>query len=180
MHEIKEIMKEVYDHSMNGVIFHSDMVTAFDFLKLKGFKKWQEHQTEEEVETTNDVQHHFIKHHKMMLHPYQGGYMSPVIPKEWYSHSAMDISAADIQAHTKRLLHEYHKWEKDTVEFLKEKSKELIALEAYSEYIELREMIEDVYNEICCVEDFIMELEAVNYDCKYIMKVQERFCLEFG
>ena len=180
MHEIKAIMKEVYDHKMDGVIFHSDMITAFDFLGLKGFKKWQENQCEEEVESTNDIQHHFIKHHKMMLEPYQGHYESGVIPSEWYSASKMDISSADIEKHTKRLLQMYHKWEKDTAEFLKMKSKELIEHEAYSEYIELREMCEDVHKEIYFIEDFCVELESVNYDCKYIMKVQERFCLEFG
>ena len=180
MHELKHIMKKIYDHKMNGVIFHSDMVSAFDFLHLKGFKRWQEYVCEEEVEATNEVQHCFIKHHKMMLDPYEGGFVSDVIPKEWYSHSALEVDAAEITKHTKRLMHLYHDWEKKTLEFLKEMNKELIKLEAYTEYIEVKEICEDVYKELHFLEDFIIELESVGYDAKYIMKVQERFCVEFG
>ena len=180
MHEIKHIMKEIYDHKMNGVIVHSDMVTAFDFLHLKGFKKWQEYICEEEVESTNEVQHDFIKHHRVLLEPYEGGYRSDVIPIEWYSHSSFDIDAAEVSKHTKRLLHLYHDWEKKTMEFLKEKTKKLVELEAYTEYIEVKEMCEDVYKEIHFLEDFIIEMESVGYDAKYIMKVQDRFCVEFG
>ena len=180
MQDIRNIMKEIYDHAMNGVIFHSDMVTAFDFLHLKGFKKWQECQLEEEVEMTNDIQHDFIKHHRVMLEPYVGGYVSNVIPQEWYSHTVMDIDSNEIAKHTKRLLHEYLDWENKTLAFLKEKNKHLINHEAYTEYIEVKEMIEEVHKEIHYIEDFMIELESVNYDCKYIMKVQERFCIEFG
>lgn len=179
MHEVKKIMEDIFNHKMNGVIFHGDMVTAFDFLGLKGFKKWQEYQCDEEVDATNELQHHFIKHHKMLFEPYHGHYESEVIPADWQGVSAMNISAADIEKHTKRLLKLYHKWEKDTVEVLKSKLKELIELEAYSEYIEVRELCEDAYKEICFIEDFCIELESVNYDCKYIMKVQDRFCVEF-
>lgn len=179
MHEVKHIMEDIFNHKMNGVIFHGDMATAFDFLGLKGFRKWQEHQCDEEVEETNELQHHFIKHHKMLFEPYKGHYESEVIPADWIGVSAMNISASDIEKHTKRLLKLYHNWEKETIEVLKEQLKKLIELEAYSEYIEVRMLCEEVYKEMHFVEDFCMELESVNYDCKYIMKVQERFCIEF-
>ena len=98
MEQIKNIMKEVYDHLMNGVLFHADMVDLFDFLYLKGFKKWQKNILEEELDNVTDMQHHFIKRHHMMLPPYQQHYESGLIPATWYGQTAMDISKEDIKA----------------------------------------------------------------------------------
>jgi hypothetical protein len=180
MEQIKNIMKEVYDHLMNGVLFHADMVDLFDFLHLKGFKKWQKNILEEELDNVTDMQHHFIKRHHMMLPPYQQHYESGLIPAAWYGQTAMDISKEDIMREVKRVLHDYLAWERKTQMFLREKTKELIHLEAFAEYMDLRELEEDVAGEIAMLEQFIIEMESVGYDCVYIQRVQERFCIEFG
>lgn len=180
MEKVKHIMKEVYDHMMNGVLFHADMVDMFDFLHLKGFRKWQECILEEELEHVTEIQHHFIKRHHMMLSPYKQHFESGLIPATWYNHSAMEITKEDIMREVKKSMHEYLNWERKTQTFLEEKTKELIDLDAFAEYMDLRELEEDVAGEIHYLETFIIELESVGYDPVYIQHLQERFCIEFG
>lgn len=179
MEHIKHIMKKIYDHQMDGVIFHSQMADLYDFLHLKGFRKWQEAMIKEESDCTAETQHHFIKRHHALLPPYQKVYENNIIPESWYEHTSMDISKEDIVRETKRSLHEYLKWEKETVEMLNQVSKELIEHEAYSEYMDVREMSEHVAGEIHYIECLMIELESVGYDAVYIQKLQTRFCVEF-
>ena len=133
----------------------------------------------EEMECTADTQHHFIKRHHVLLPPYQKVYENNIIPMSWYEHSAKDISKDDIVMETKRSLHEYLKWEESTIEMLNHVSKELIEQEAYSEYMDIREMAEHVAGEIHYIECLLIELESVGYDAIYIQKLQNRFCVEF-
>ena len=114
-----------------------------------------------------------------MLGPHRVQQYSTIIPQEFYAHTAKDITKDDIVKETKRSLKEYLRWEEKTLNFLKQKQKELAQMESYAEYIDIREMIEDVVSEIEFVETFMIELESVNYDPSYIQKVQERFCIEF-
>lgn len=179
MEKIKEIMKKVYDHQMDGIIFHFQMIDMYDFLHLKGFKKWQECMVKEEMEATADTQHHFIKRHHVLLTPYQKVYENNIIPMSWYEQSSMDVSKEDIIKETKRSLHEYLKWEKETLEMLMHVSKELIEHEAYNEYMDIREMSDHVAGEIHYIECLMIELESVGYDAVYIQKLQNRFCVEF-
>ena len=179
MEKIRNIMKETYDHIMNGVIMHSNMVDFYDFLHLKGFRKWQEHNVEEEFCHVTEIQHHFIKRHHMMIPPYEEHFTSGVIPTSWYDHSAIEVTKDDIVREVKRSLHEYLDWERKTQIFLKEKTKELIELDAFAEYMDLRELEENVACEIHYLENLIIELESVGYDSIYIQRLQERFCIEF-
>lgn len=179
MEQIKYIMKKLYDHQMDGIIFHSQMVDLYDFLHLKGFRKWQETMVKEEIECTAETQHHFIKRHHMLLPPYQKVYENNIIPNPWYEQSSMNISKEDIVKETKRSLHEYLNWEKGTLDMLAELSKKLIEHEAYSEYMDIREISEHVAGEIHYIECLMIELESVGYDVVYIQKLQNRFCVEF-
>ena len=53
-------------------------------------------------------------------------------------------------------------------------------IESYAEYIDIRELIDDVVAEIEFLQNTMVELESVGYDASYIQKVQERFQTEFG
>ena len=177
--KVKTIVNEIYEHQKDGVEFHNSMVELYEFLHLKGFKMWQEHQVREEMEKLKEIQGKFIKRHHYMLGPHRVQQYSTIIPQEFYAHAAKDITKDDIVKETKRSLKEYLRWEEKTLNFLKQKQRELAQMESYAEYIDIREMIEDVVSEIEFVETFMIELESVNYDPSYIQKVQERFCIEF-
>ena len=179
MEHVKHLMKKLYDHQMDGIIFHFQMIDMYDFLHLKGFRKWQEAMVKEEIEGTAETQHHINKSHHKLLPPYQKVYENNIIPNSWYEQSSMNISKEDIVRETKRSLHEYLNWEKGTLDMLAELSKELIEHEAYSEYMDVREISEHVAGEIHYIECLMIELESVGYDAVYIQKLQNRFCVEF-
>ena len=177
--KIKQMISEVYERQKDGVEFHTSMVDLFAFLHLKGFQMWQEYRLKEETEKLHEIQQRFIKRHHGMLGPHRVQQYSSIIPPQYYGHSAKDINKEDIMRETKRSLREYLNWEEQTLDFYKKKQRELVEIESYAEYIDLREMIEDVAAEIEFLETLMIELESVNYDPSYIMKLQERFCVEF-
>lgn len=177
--ELKNIMQEIYNHQMDGVIFHSSLVYMYDFLRLRGMKKWQKRQLEEETKCFHKVQHHFIKHYHMLLKPDAPEKLNSAIPDAWYSVDSMDLSADDIRKELKKSLDIILDWEEKTCKFLREKSKSLIELDAFDEYMLVKEMMSHVAAEINYVQNLVMELESVNYDAVYIRRLQERFCTEF-
>lgn len=177
--KVRALVNEIYEHQKDGVEFHSSMVDLYEFLHLKGFKMWQEHQLHEEMEKLKELQSKFIQRHHYMLGPHKIQQYTSIIPQEFYAHAAKDVTKDDVVKETKRSLKEYLRWEEKTLNFLKQKQRELAQMESYAEYIDIREMIEDVAAEIEFVETFMIELESVNYDPSYIQKVQERFCIEF-
>lgn len=176
---IKELINEVYEHQKDGVEFHTSLVDLYAFLHLKGFQMWQEYRLKEETEKLHEIQHRFIKRHHGMLGPHRVQQHPSIIPHTFYGHSSTEINKEDIMRETKRSLKEYLTWEENTLEFYKKKQKELVEMESYAEYIDLREMIEDVAAEIEFLKTLMIELESVNYDSSYILKLQERFCVEF-
>lgn len=178
--KVKNIIQEVYERQKDAIEFHRSMVDMFDFLHLRGFKTWQECRVKEESDKMQDIQHLFIKRRQTMLGPIKTQHYSTVIPPEMYSHTARDVAHEDISRETKRILKEYLKWEESTLEFYKKKMRELMEIESYAEYIDIRELIDDTSSEIEFLEEFMVELESVGYDSSYIQKVQERFITEFG
>ena len=177
--KVKTIVNEIYECQKDAVEFHQSMVDMFDFLHLRGFKTWQEHRVKEETEKMQDIQHMFIKRRQSMLGPHRVQQYSTIIPPEMYTHSAREISKDDISRETKRMLKEYMKWEEKTLEFYKKKMRELMEIESYAEYIDIRELIDDVVAEIEFLQNVMVELESVGYDAVYIQKLQSRFCVEF-
>ena len=53
--KVKAIVNEIYEHQKDGVEFHHSMVELYEFLHLKGFKMWQEHQVREEMEKLKEI-----------------------------------------------------------------------------------------------------------------------------
>ena len=178
--KVKGIVQEIYERQKDAVEFRRSMVDMFDFLHLRGFKIWQECRVKEETEKMQDIQHLFIKRRQSMLGPTKVQQYSSVIPHEIYVHTAKEISHDDISKETKRVMKEYLKWEESTLDFYKKKMRELMEIESYAEYIDVRELIDDTASEIEFLENLMVELESVNYDSSYIQKVQERFITEFG
>ena len=178
--KVKHIVNEIYECQKDAIEFHQSMVDMFDFLHLRGFKTWQEYRVKEETEKMQDIQHMFIKRRQSMLGPHRVQQYSSIIPPEMYTHTTREISRDDISRETKRILKEYMKWEEKTLEFYKKKMRELMEIESYAEYIDIRELIDDVVAEIEFLQNTMVELESVGYDASYIQKVQERFQTEFG
>ena len=178
--QLKKIITEIYERQKDGVEFHMSMVELYDFLHLDGFKKWQEERLQEETEKLKELHHRFIKRHYSLLGPMKVQQYTTIIPLEYYNHTSKQVSKEDISKETKRSLKEYVKWEEQTLDFYKKKMKELSQSESYSEYVDIRELIDGVAAEIEFVENFMMELESVGYDTSYIQRVQERFAVEFG
>lgn len=178
--KVKGIVQEIYERQKDAIEFHQSMVDMFDFLHLRGFKTWQECRVKEETEKMQDIQHLFIKRRQSMLGPLKVQQYSSVIPPEMYTHTTREVAHDDISRETKRILKEYLKWEESTLEFYKKKMRELMEIESYAEYIDIRELIDDTASEIEFLENFMVELESVGYDSSYIQKVQERFITEFG
>ena len=177
--EVKQVLQDVYNHQMDGIVYHSSLVDMYDFLHLKGMRKWQKNQLKHEMKCAQKIQHHFIKHHHMLLKPYVTEKPKSAIPDSWYSVDSMDLSASDIIKEAKKSLGYLIEWEEGTCEFLRKQAMILMEHDAFDEYLLVKEMMSHVAAEKHYIESLMMELESVNYDPVYLRRVQERLCIEF-
>ena len=177
--QVKKIMQEVYNRQSEGIDFHGHMAEQFDFMNLKGFAQWQKEMRREEMEKCEKTHKRFIGRRRMMLDPPDRRYQYDTMPQHWYGHSNMELSPEDISAHVRKSLNHCLQWEEETLEMYKQKAKELSDLEAYDEYMEVKELMTGVLSEIEMIRDLMMELESVRYDTKHIKKLQEKFKKEY-
>lgn len=177
--QIKRIMQEVYNRQSEGIDFHGHMAEQFDFMNLKGFSQWQKEMRREEMENCEKTHKKFMSQHRMLLDPPDRRYQYDAMPQHWYGHSNMELSSEDISAQVRKSLNSCLQWEEETLEIYKQKARELTDLEAYEEYMQVKEMMTNVLKEIETIRDLIMELESVRYDMKHIKKLQEKFKKEY-
>lgn len=184
---IQEIFQSINAKQIEGMMFHTQMTDAFDFLGLRGFHKWQKHQLIDETKEMLKISHKYLSlEHKLL--PLSGEKIkvdiSP-IPEKWYEKKTSDIDKNSISEAVKALLNKYVDWEKGVKEKYTACAKELMSLEyeddleKYDFYVIVRELAADVRQELECVRELQAELEAIDYDSLYIKQIQERYCVEY-
>ena len=166
-------LTKIGEHLLAGVIFHAEMTDLFHFLGLKGFYKWQKCQMCEEAEHLQNFKCHVLKYHHMLINLQNAQQPEKLIPNEWYSRSALEVSQTDVTNTLKMALDKYFKWEEETKKML---YAELAELEQISDKEEVEELIEDVECELAMVEALRQKIQITSFSPIFIQTLQKEFC----
>ena len=160
---------KIGEHLLAGVMFHTEMADLFHFLGLKGFYKWQKCQMCEEAEHLQNFKCHVLKYHHMLMDLQNAEQPEKLIPNEWYSRSALEVSQTDVTNTLKMALDKYVKWEEET-------KKALYTEWAEIEQISDKEEIEDVECELAMVEALRQKIQITSFSPIFIQTLQKEFC----
>lgn len=168
-----ERLSHVAGQLLNGIMFHTQMIDLFDFLSLKGFYKWQKHQSAEEMKELGCLKHYVHKKYHMFLNIVDSGEQEEVIPESWKTHSALEATQTDIITTIKSTLDTYIEYEK------KAKAKYHEWAEGSEEAEWICKLEKSACEEIQKIEKLKLTLQQTNYNPVHIQMLQDKYCEKY-
>lgn len=179
MHYEPKSCKDVYDtintRQITALMFHDNMADLFNFLGLKGFEKMHEYQYLEESIGHRATKRHFIDRHGKLL-PESHIESVEVIPSDWEQYTRMEVTPSVRKQYVQKALSMYKEWEQGTKDLYEACAGYLMDCHKADDFEWVSELVEDVSEELMCLEQLCVELSAVGYDCIYIMSIQGELC----
>lgn len=169
--KIKEIYECIVEHQIEGIMFHEQASKMLDFLGFRGLKRWQEYRYFAEIAEMRSVNRYAINHHNMMIS--EGKPNDPeLIPSSWYSYTRSEVDNRTKQSALKDFFSRLKSWETETKRLYCDMYREACNDGYIADAIKIKELIEEVDNELKCVERKHLEYKTVDFDLSYIMYQQ--------
>ena len=167
-----EIFSEIYNHQIQGIMFHTELASLFDFMGLRGYKRQHEYQAFCEFAEARSVSRYAINHlNKMIGEPH--GQPKAVTPQSWKNATRFDVGESDRKQYIREAFKRWKEWEVETKELYQRKFKELTEQGHIACANKVNELICDVDYELKFLEREIIKLSAIGYEMNYIIMIQD-------
>jgi len=174
---INEIFTKLIHHMIKGLMVHDQLTDYYLFLDLEGYRLEQECKYENESTNYRELYKHFVTNHNMLINV--GQIENPnIIPSSWYKYTRFDVDISTKKKGIENAFEEWKKWETASLKLYSEMYKELMNLNEVSSALYLKDLIEDVTEELREINSSILKLKAVDYDMTYIYEEQDRLINE--
>lgn len=171
--ESHEIFQGLIDHSLKGVMLHSQLAQYFDFLNLHGYKKMSTYHAKMELCSLNKMKAYYLNHYNRLIKEH---YEDPnAIPEGWYEHVRQDVDINTKRQAVKDGFTKWRDWEKDTKKYYSDMYKELNEIGEIASAMKLSICIEDVDKELKWVERKLLELQSSDYAMDFILDEQQYY-----
>lgn len=168
----EEIFTKLISHMTEGVMYHSVMADAYNFLGLWGFAKCQTYHQFEEMQGLSCLQHYYATHYFRLISTEE--FSKPeIIPITWYKYSTQSVDPSTKRSSIKDLIQKWINWEKATKKLYQEMRQELTTLNELGAAQKLDTYIKDVTKELHDVEKFAIKLETIGYDLVTIEELSD-------
>lgn len=159
-----ETFKRLSEHQIRGVMFHHEMMRAFDFLGMRGMKRLHEFRMFEEM-TENDALNRYAVNH--LNHIIIDGKVESAfsIPQGWEGVSRLDVTNDNRKKFWREMVVAWVKWEEDTKKAYEAAYKELCDIDEIAAAGKVRGMVEGVDMELKKAERMKIKFDMFNWDC---------------
>lgn len=169
---VDEIFSKLAAHMAKGVSIHNYMVSAFNFLGLKGFAKSQEYHYYEETKNYREFLNYYLNnYYKIVVE--ERTEIPEIIPTNWYKYMKMDVDISTKKNGTRDIFRKWIAWETETKKLLEVSYQELYELKEIAAAIQVLYLIEDVEKELRGAQEQLIDLEAINFDMSQIVAEQQ-------
>lgn len=169
---VEEVYSKIATHMIEGIMIHDQLTTYYDFLQLKGYKRCHEYHYLCENIAYRGINRYYTNHHNKMIEieqiPNPG-----LIPSGWYKYTRHDVDPNTKRNAVKVGLEKWVEWESSTKKLYEKMYSELIAIGEVASAFKIKELIEDVDNELKCAERKLINAKAVDYNLSDILNEQE-------
>lgn len=169
-----EIFEKINNHQLKGIMFHDSLISLFDFLYLPGFKRWQMCQLRSESEERCEFKHYVMRNHHKLLKDAPDT-KEEIIPEDWYQYTRFDVTPQLRRQYVESAFIKYKEWENKTKVLYEQCSKVLYDNGNILDACKVQELVEDVEEELACVNKYYLKLKAVGFDSEFIYEMQEHF-----
>lgn len=169
---VEEIFNKISSHMLEGVMFHADMVKAYDFLGLWGWARCHESHYLEEMRDYCYWSHYFISHYFKLIKNTNDN-IPKLIPEGWYKYTTMEVDINTKRNAVKELMEKWISWEKETKQLYEEMRSELAALNEIDAAMQLDCYICNVSKELSHAQKKLIKLETLGYDISAVIHMSE-------
>lgn len=170
---VEEIFANLSSHMRQGIGFHEQLINAFDFLNLCGYKACHEYHYHEEIINYRRLIHFFLMNYNRLIKPKEVNSIE-VIPSSWYKYERKDVDTNTKRTFIRDAFKMWIDWETKTKKLLEESYKQLYEINEVGAALEIHYFIKDVMNEIKQAEKTYLNLESINYDINVIIEEQDK------
>lgn len=161
----KEAMLKIIKRQTEGLMYHDEMTDYYTFLHLGILKDLHQKQTKDELKSLRQAKCLFISAFGML--PFYSATDPRVIPMEWLNKSNIEIDDSSLKLLIQTSLAGYLTWEEETCEIYKASAKEFKENMNFPLYREACKMIEEVQEEICKINEMILDAALYDYCPSY-------------
>lgn len=169
---VDDVFAEINARQIAALMMHDQMADYFDFLGLSGYKRLHLYQYFAESKEHRDVAHYYINHHgKLIPDRFEGNVQ--MIPESWRSANRMSVGKSTKQKAVEDGFSVYLGWEQATKDVYQKYATALREQGYVADAIFVDRLVEDVDNELECLERIITDLITSGYDPVYILESQK-------
>lgn len=169
---IDEIVGQITQRMITGLMVHSQMCDYYSFLGLKGYAKCHLYHFYEENNNYKKFSNYYIRHYdKLVLDLPVAN--PKVIPDDWYRYTRQDVDVTIRSTSIQAGFEKWVKWEKETKAFYEQQYRNLMDMGYISMAIEVKKYVKDVDFEFADATQKMLSLKAINYDISDIIMEQD-------
>ena len=167
-----EILSEIRNHQIQGVMYHDEFATLYDFLALRGYKRMHEYHALKEFCSMRSMSRYAINHVNQML--LNGSpTVTRITPSAWKNATRFDVGEAVRKTYVKEIFKKWRAWEQETKAFYQNKFKDLMTMGAVSCANKVNELIKDIDCELKKLEREYLSLASTGFDMLLIAEKQD-------
>ena len=168
-----DIFSDLSAHFVRGMMTHSQLATYYDFLSLRGFKRYHEFQFKHDSCCYRKLSRFYVNHYNKMI--MEKSVSDPnIIPESWYRYSREDVDPETKKTAIKNGMSEWIKWETATLTKLQQSQLDLYDDGEVASAMFINKFIKDVEKELKCAKRMYLDLFAVDFDMVYILEQQTK------
>lgn len=166
-----EVFSELSAHFIKGMMVHDQLAQYYDFLSLRGYKRYHEYQFKHDSCAYRKINRFYINHYNKLIT--EKPVNDPnIIPESWYRYSREDVDAETKRVAIKNGITEWIKWETATLVKLQQSQLDLYDDGEVASAMFINKFIKDVECELKCAKRMYLDLSAVDFDMCYILDKQ--------
>lgn len=160
--ELMEIYSKISDRQVQTLMFHKESSNMFDFMSMRGYKRWHETIAFKEFAEMFGVDRYAINHQNKLI-PSMETKSPRIIPSEWFRATRYDVTESTRKQYTLNNFDTWSKWEKETKSMLSEFYRDLTAMNMVADACKVKELLDTSDYTLKCVEREILSLKS-NYE----------------
>lgn len=162
-----DVLSKIEQHQISGVMLHKNMMTAYDFLGLRSFKRLHEYRMFCELEEADRTMRYAINHYNRILpdgHP-----TAPfVVPADWVNVDRMSITNENRRKYLKIMMEKWVAWERNTKDAMQKLYKELLDAGEIATAKKVLRLVCDSDHELKNAERLYIKLVENEFDLKCV------------
>ena len=168
-----EIFEKISAHYIKGMMLHDKLANYYDFLGMRGYKRYHEHQFYCDCKAFRKLNRYYINHYSRLITETEFDEYN-IIPNSWYRYKREEVDTATKKNAVETAMQKWIEWETETKKLLENSIKELEDGGHISDACFMRKFLKSVSKELKYAERKKIELNAVNYDLDYILQEQTK------